>query len=103
MGGRTVLELGLDSAVLKENTGGKGKEGKSVLPEHGIRTGDVVRVSERVKEGARKVERGEMEKRGVEGVVVRVRERGVEVAVGKEKDGREGDGVEGLREGRLWL
>jgi DNA polymerase alpha-associated DNA helicase A len=99
MGGRTVLELGLDPAVVE-----KGRKGE--LPEHGIRTGDVVRVSERVKDGAKKAEREGIEKKGVEGVVVRVRERSIEVAVGKEgtKDGRDGEeGVDSLRDGRLWL
>lgn len=44
LGGRTVLELGLDSAVASG----------SDLPEHGIRTGDIVIVSEQAAGTAKK-------------------------------------------------
>src|ERR1700733_12460929 len=37
LGGRSVVELGLDSAVVSRDSRGE-------LPEHGIRTGDIVRV-----------------------------------------------------------
>ncbi|KAK0515857.1 hypothetical protein JMJ35_001891 [Cladonia borealis] len=86
LGGKTVLELELDSAI--------GREG--VLGEHGVRVGDIVRVGEQPRGGERKRERVGMEKGGVEGVVVRVGERGVWVAVG------EGEGEEGLG-GRVWV
>jgi DNA polymerase alpha-associated DNA helicase A len=105
LGGRTVVELGLDPAVAApaaaKGPGGGGGLGGTVgggLPEHGIRTGDIVRVGEQPKGGARKKEVGEMKGRGVEGVVTRVGERAVWVAVGRDDDG---DGE--LGEGRLWL
>ncbi len=90
LGGRTVVELGLDSAVVGDS--------KGELPEHGIRTGDIVRVGEQPKGGSKKKELGEMKGKGVEGVVTRVGERAVWVAMGKEDDG-EGE----LGDGRLWL
>ena len=119
LGGRTVLELGLDPAVAAPATakghGGGGSSGSAgpgrggggsvpsgVLPEHGIRTGDIVRVSEQPKGGARKKEVEGMKGRGVEGVVTRVGERAVWVAVGK--DGDRDDELDGeLGEGRSWL
>jgi DNA polymerase alpha-associated DNA helicase A len=113
LGGRTVVELGLDPAVATP-AGAKGSSrdlSKSLdagggssggLPEHGIRTGDIVRVSEQPKGGARKKEVGEMKGKGVEGVVTRVGERAIWVAVGK--DGDRDDDEEGeFGEGRLWL
>ncbi|ETN43672.1 uncharacterized protein HMPREF1541_02831 [Cyphellophora europaea CBS 101466] len=99
LGGRTVLELVLDAAVVPKDSRGE-------LPEHhGIRTGDIVRVGERPREAARKREVREVEKGGVEGVVVRVGERGVWVAVGREGRDRdeEGGGIEQLGDGKLWL
>ena len=79
----------------------KGSRGE--LPEHGIRTGDIVRVGERPKDGAKKRDVEATRGKGVEGVVVRVQERSVQVALGKEggKDDGEGEGVP--REGKLWL
>lgn len=85
LGGKTVLELEADSA-----TGGE-------IGEHGIRTGDIVRVGEQPKGGERKKERAGMEGKGVEGVVVRVGMKGVQVALGREEDE-----VEGLS-GRVWV
>jgi DNA polymerase alpha-associated DNA helicase A len=97
LGGRTVLELGLDPAVAP--TGSASAAG--ALPEHGIGTGDIVRVGEQPKGGARKKEVGEMKGKGVEGVVTRVGERAVWVAVGKDGGDEDGEGEWG--EGRLWL
>jgi DNA polymerase alpha-associated DNA helicase A len=118
LGGRTVLELGVDPAVAapasSRRFGGGGFDGTGSrdggpngglaggLPEHGIRTGDIVRVGEQPKGGARKKEVGEMKGRAVEGVVTRVGERAVWVAVGKEGD-RDEDGEGEVGEGRLWL
>jgi len=113
LGGRTVVELGLDPAVAapagaKGSGGGLGKDpdagGDSggVLPEHGIRTGDIVRVGEQPKGGARKKEVWEMKGKGVEGVVTRVGEKAIWVAVGKDGD-RDDDGDGDFGEGRLWL
>ena len=94
MGGRTVLELCLDSSVITKGTRGE-------LPEHGIRTGDIVRVAEKPKEGIKKRERKEGEKEGVEGVVTRVGERAVWVAVGR--SGGKDDGDVELGDAKLWL
>ena len=88
LGGKTVLELECDNAIV-------GKDGGPT--EHGIRVGDIVRVGEQPKGGEKKKEKVAMEGRGVEGVVTRVRERGVEVAVNEGKGEEEGLG------GRLWV
>lgn len=92
LGGKTVVELALDSAV----TGGKDGDGR--LPEHDIRAGDIVRVGDLPAGGARKKEHEELKAKGVEGVVTRIGERAVWVALGK--DGRE---EEEVSSGRLWL
>ena len=90
MGGKLVLELGLDSAVAGKVKGGGGKgggdaggngNGNGELPENGIRVGDIVRVAEQPGGGARKREVREIEGKGVKGVVTRVGGRGVSVAV----------------------
>jgi DNA polymerase alpha-associated DNA helicase A len=94
LGGKTLLELGLDPAVKS------GQKGGSDLPEHGIRTGDIVRVGEQPSGGAKKQEKAEMKVKGVEGVVTRVGERAVWVALGK------GSGVDedvDVPNGKLWL
>lgn len=82
-GGKTVLELEPDGA-----TGGQ-------LPEHGIRTGDIVKVMELAGGAAKKREKDEVARKGVEGVVSRVQEAKVSVALDK-------DEVEGPS-GRLWM
>lgn len=121
LGGRTVLELGVDPAVATpasskrpggggggrldgagSRDGGPNGDSGGGLPEHGIRTGDIVRVGEQPKGGARKKEVGEMKGKAVEGVVTRVGERAVWVAVGKEGD-RDEEGEGEVGEGRLWL
>lgn len=113
-----MLELVLDSAVGGAASangrsgppgggpGGRGGGGGGLLPEHGIRTGDIVRVGQQPRGGARKKEVGELKARAVEGVVTRVGERGVWVAVGGGKDDANADAEgEFLGEGggRLWL
>lgn len=85
LGGKTVLELEADSA-----TGGE-------IGEHGIRTGDIVRVGEQPKGGEKRKERAGMEGKGVEGVVVRVGLKGVQIALGREEDELEALG------GRVWV
>ena len=87
LGGKTVLELEQDHAI--------GSAGE--ISEHGIRTGDIVRVGEQPKGNEKKKEKAGMEGRGVEGVVVRVHQKGVQVALGREEDDAEGLG------GRLWV
>lgn len=93
LGGRSVVELGLDSAVIN-------KDSKGELPEHGIRTGDIVRLGEMPKGTAKKKEVNELKGKGVEGVVTRVGERAVWVALGKEGGS---DDVEAVPDGKLWL
>ncbi len=82
--GKTVIDLELDPAV-----------GGGDLPEHGIRTGDIVRVSEQPSGSAKKKEKTDMERKGVEGVVVKVAASHIAVALGHE----DGD----LPGGKLWL
>jgi DNA polymerase alpha-associated DNA helicase A len=84
LGGKTVVELSLDSAV-----------GSGDLPEHGIRVGDIVGIQEQVSGSAKKKEKTEVLKRGVEGVVLKVTPVSVSVAAGKED-------VD-LPTGKIWL
>lgn len=76
LGGKTVLELSPDSA---QNTSGE-------LPEHGIRTGDIVLVSEQPAGSAKKREIKDLEKKGVRGVVTKVKRETVSVAADEEKE-----------------
>ncbi|KAK3941549.1 DNA polymerase alpha-associated DNA helicase A [Diplogelasinospora grovesii] len=105
-GGKTVLELGPDAAIITSGSGGGGS-GNAELPEHGIRTGDIVLVSEQPASGsARKREVREMEKKGARGVVTRVARNFVGVALNEDKEDREDGGVGGLVNGgagRLWI
>ncbi|KAL9108502.1 MAG: hypothetical protein Q9227_006717 [Pyrenula ochraceoflavens] len=105
LGGKLVVELGVDSAF-----------GGEELPEHGVRTGDVVRVGEQ-QSGSGGGEKGHGKGKGkgkgkeggggVEGVVTRVGERAVWVALGGGRQDNSGDGeaVDELsRSGaRLWV
>ncbi|KAK6227040.1 dna-binding protein smubp-2 [Colletotrichum tabaci] len=85
LGGRTVLELGPDPAV------------SSKLPDHGLRPGDIVLVSEQPTGNAKKKEVKELESKGARGVVTRVRNETVGVAVD------EGKGEEREFGGRVWI
>lgn len=85
-GGKTVLELGPDSAT---STSGE-------LPEHGIRTGDIVLVAEQPAGSAKKREVKELEKKGARGVVTRVQRAYVGVALDEGKE----DVALG---GRVWI
>ena len=87
LGGKIVLELEQDHAI--------GNAGE--LGEHGIRVGDIVRVGEQPKGSERKKEKAGLEKRGVEGVVIRIGQKGVQVALDKEDDDADGIGA------RLWV
>lgn len=87
LGGKTVLDLEHDHAV-----GNAGDIG-----EHGIRTGDIVRVGEQPKGNEKKQEKAGMQGKGVEGVVVRVNQKGLQVALGNEEEDVQGLG------GRLWV
>lgn len=74
LGGKTVLELELDPAV-----------GGGELPEHGLRVGDIVGIKEQIGGSAKKKEKNEADKQGVDGVVVKVQASSVSVAADKEE------------------
>lgn len=94
-GGKTVLELGLDSAV-GTGSSGSGKGGNGELPEHGLRVGDIVSLSEQPKGAEKKKDREGMEKKGVGGVVTKVLKEIIVVALDK-------DEVDVPSGGKLWL
>lgn len=75
-GGKTVLELGPDSATSTSDD----------LPEHGIRTGDIVLVAEQPAGSAKKREIKDLEKSGARGVVTRITKSSVHVALDEGKD-----------------
>lgn len=87
LGGKTVVELSPDAA-----TAAKDDE----LPEHGIRTGDIVVVSEQPAGSAKKREVRELEEKGCRGVATKVVRGSVSVAL----DGEEDDVSAGKR---LWV
>ena len=76
LGGRTVVELGPDPA-----TSGSGPDGSGELPEHGVRTGDIVLVSEQPAGSAKKREVRDLERNGSRGVVTRLRKTDLSVAL----------------------
>ncbi|KAM3449111.1 hypothetical protein MY3296_007226 [Beauveria thailandica] len=76
LGGRTVLELSPDSAT--SSTG--------ELPEHGLRTGDIVLVADQPAGSAKKKEIQELEKKGARGVVTKVQKTSVYAALDEGKD-----------------
>ena len=88
LGGKTVLELGPDTA-----TAGVGAE----LQEHGIRTGDIVLVSEQPAGSAKKREVKELEKKGAKGVVTKAGRTAISVALDEEKEDA------GSFSGRIWI
>lgn len=90
LGGKTVIELSPDPAVSSGN--------ENELPEHGIRTGDIVLVSEQPAGSAKKREVKELERKGARGVVTRVRKGDVGVALDEDKE----DAGANLG-GRVWL
>jgi DNA polymerase alpha-associated DNA helicase A len=89
LGGKTVVELALDPAV-----GTKGD--KPEIPEHGIRTGDIVAIQEQPTGSAKKAEKRDLTKKGVEGVVLKVKRENIEIVLDKE----ESDAPSGTK---LWL
>lgn len=88
LGGKTVVELAPDAALSTRDD----------LPEHGIRPGDIVVVSEQPAGSAKKREVKELERKGARGVVTRVWREKVGVALDEERE----DAVGGLR-GRVWI
>ncbi|KAJ4305735.1 hypothetical protein N0V90_001266 [Kalmusia sp. IMI 367209] len=89
LGGKTVVELGLDPAVVT-------KGDKADIPEHGIRVGDIVAIQDQPAGSAKKSEKRDLAKKGVEGVVLRLRRENVEIVLDKEDT----DVPTG---GKLWL
>lgn len=89
LGGKTVVELGLDPAVVP-------KGDKADIPEHGIRVGDIVAVQDQPAGGAKKSEKRDLAKKGVEGVVLRVKRETIDIILDKE----DADVPSG---GKLWL
>lgn len=87
LGGRTVVELSPDSAT-------SGSDGE--LPEHGIRTGDIVLVSDQPAGSAKKREIKDLEKKGARGVVVKLKRDAIAVALDEEKE-------DVSITGRVWL
>ncbi|KAG9238380.1 DNA helicase-like protein [Amylocarpus encephaloides] len=87
LGGKTVVELAPDPATASAD---------GELPEHGIRTGDIVIVSEQPAGSAKKREVKELEAKGSRGVVTRAGRAAVWVALDGEED-------EGVGQKRLWL
>lgn len=87
LGGRTVLELSPDSA-----TSGTGE-----LPEHGVRTGDIVLVSEQPAGSAKKREVKDLERKGAKGVVTRIKRDVIAVAIDEDKEDA------ASFPGRVWL
>lgn len=77
MGGKTIVELALDPAVVA-------KGAKPEIPEHGIRVGDIVAVADQPAGSAKKTEKKELEKKGAGGVVLRVRRENIEMVLDKE-------------------
>jgi hypothetical protein len=69
---------------------------KPDIPEHGIRVGDIVAVQDQPSGSAKKTEKKELEKKGAEGVVLRVRRENVEIVLDKE----DADVPTG---GKLWM
>ena len=89
-GGKSVIDVELDPAV-----GGGGGGGDGDLPEHGIRTGDIVGLQQQPSGSAKKRERNEMEQSGARGVVLKLTSKKVSVAMDKDDADLPG--------GKLWL
>lgn len=76
LGGKTVVELGPDSATSTSDD----------LPEHGIRTGDIVLVAEQPAGSAKKREVKDLEKKGARGVVTKINRGAINVALDEGKE-----------------
>lgn len=87
LGGKTVLELSPDPATSST---------PDLLPEHGLRTGDIVLVAEQPAGSAKKREAKDLEKKGTRGVVIRVAKGAVSVALDEGKE-------DAAFTGRLWI
>lgn len=87
LGGKTLLELGPDGATASDS---------GELPEHGIRSGDIVLVAEQPAGSAKKRETKELEKKGARGVVTKVRRGDVSIALDEGKE-------DAVFAGRVWI
>jgi DNA polymerase alpha-associated DNA helicase A len=87
-GGKTIVDLEPDSATSNASMLGLGA--------HGIRVGDIVRITEMPSGSSKRKEKSEKEAGGVDGVVCRVQEARVGVVLEKED-------VEVPSGRRLWL
>ncbi|EPE04855.1 dna helicase [Ophiostoma piceae UAMH 11346] len=86
-------------------TSNGGDDDSGGLPEHGLRTGDVVLVAEQPGGSAKKREMRELEQRGVHGVITRIRRYVLEVAVDDRNAGSDNeDKLDGIvASSRVWL
>ena len=75
LGGKTIVDLEIDSAL-----------GGGNLPEHGIRTGDIVSIQEQPSGSARKNEKANLKARGASGVATKITGSSISVALDKEDD-----------------
>lgn len=98
LGGKTVVELAPDPAVSSSSSSSGGDDGAAELPEHGIRAGDIVLVSEQPAGSAKKREVRELERKGAKGVVTRVRRGDIGVALDEEREDAGGN-----LGGRVWI
>ncbi|KAJ9400517.1 hypothetical protein DTO282F9_2402 [Paecilomyces variotii] len=117
MGGRLVGEFTADPAMSSNSKTAGGQtdaSGEARLGAHGIRVGDVVRVSDTSAGGTRKSGKDKDKDgtksnaaQGIEGVVTRVGERSVWIAFGQSGSGgrpkEDDEGVEELWGRKLWL
>ena len=91
LGGKTVVALEPDLATVSSKKG----DGTALLPEHGIRTGDIVLLQAMTSGSAKKKEKNEATKDGAEGVVSKIGESSISVALDRE----DAD----VPNGRLWM
>lgn len=89
LGGKTIIELVLDPATTGENRD---------IPEHGIRVGDHVLMSEKPAASSKKREAKELEDQGSRGVVTKVLRQSISVALDADDDD---DGIAALK--KIWL
>lgn len=110
MGGRVVGEFAPDPAIASKGESGAG-DGQPRLGSHGIRVGDVVRVSD-VSAAAKKEKVGKdkdkdgKDTKGAEGVVTRTGDKAIWIAFGSRGGGgrskEEDEAIEELWGKKLW-
>lgn len=102
LGGKTVVELGLDPGFSSPTKTDSKSSDKQKLPEHGLRTGDIVRVAEQPKGGEKKAVQENLKTKGAEGVVTKAGQAFISVALGK-GDEEGSKSLDELFTRRLWL